>query len=618
MSFALQQQIKNNSSDIRNYIDDLYKWEDEVSSKKKKTNKSTASLNKDLPPVRGQAFIEEKTQAKESSIKMDSKSKEQANQNLKRDGNTVSDYYKAWDKFDVDSELKKLEGEEDKANNPEKTQPKINSSNEILNTNKQLAPAHSRIVIKGGRNTAHELDSLKEKANLHYRNFEFSKALELYSECLDKLENNGNKDPLVYSTLLSNRAMTLIKLQDYVKAEQDCDVAIKINPNFSKSYARKGLCHKKMGKFKTSLENFRKALEFDKENQDYQKEILILEEIINERRVKAAKNLVLPCKVSEKKMRKIEIVDLFVDSNNEMKKEIISQESPLNMTFTIENKKEKENIKINEKSINNENLSNDNKEENVKTTQQIKINNSIGNSKETFQNNSNLDNNIPASYDYIKLKEIDRVYKSKPSQSDKDLEIISKKRVKFRGDTTLSPKTLKKNVFDPKRVPQKPSIKIKKKISNSSDSHKTTLENVIAQGKQELIKNILSEATRNTKETITMNSSQFVSHWKNLAKEHKIAMNFLKTIDPKTLPLIFKDNLDVEVLMEIVAVFKEEMNGNEELIKEYMRNFIKTKRFEIGVSFLLKNEKKLLKDILEKVGFSEEELKSLFEKYKVD
>jgi hypothetical protein len=27
---------------------------------------------------------------------------------LKRDVNTVSDYYKAWDKLDIDSELKKL------------------------------------------------------------------------------------------------------------------------------------------------------------------------------------------------------------------------------------------------------------------------------------------------------------------------------------------------------------------------------------------------------------------------------------------------------------------------------------------------------------------------------
>jgi hypothetical protein len=28
---------------------------------------------------------------------------------MKRDGNTVKDYYNAWDKFDVDKELEKVE-----------------------------------------------------------------------------------------------------------------------------------------------------------------------------------------------------------------------------------------------------------------------------------------------------------------------------------------------------------------------------------------------------------------------------------------------------------------------------------------------------------------------------
>ncbi len=35
MSLGLQQQIKNNSTDIRNYLEDLYKWEDQKSGKPK-------------------------------------------------------------------------------------------------------------------------------------------------------------------------------------------------------------------------------------------------------------------------------------------------------------------------------------------------------------------------------------------------------------------------------------------------------------------------------------------------------------------------------------------------------------------------------------------------------
>ena len=32
MSFSIQQQIRHNAVDIQNYMDDLYKWEDEVKS----------------------------------------------------------------------------------------------------------------------------------------------------------------------------------------------------------------------------------------------------------------------------------------------------------------------------------------------------------------------------------------------------------------------------------------------------------------------------------------------------------------------------------------------------------------------------------------------------------
>ena len=44
MSLSLQQQIKNNSTDIRSYIEDLYKWED----KKKEKSKATVQVNNEI------------------------------------------------------------------------------------------------------------------------------------------------------------------------------------------------------------------------------------------------------------------------------------------------------------------------------------------------------------------------------------------------------------------------------------------------------------------------------------------------------------------------------------------------------------------------------------------
>lgn len=44
MSLSLQHQIKNNSTDIRSYIEDLYKWEDQKKEKPKATIQVKAKI----------------------------------------------------------------------------------------------------------------------------------------------------------------------------------------------------------------------------------------------------------------------------------------------------------------------------------------------------------------------------------------------------------------------------------------------------------------------------------------------------------------------------------------------------------------------------------------------
>ena len=44
MSFKVQNQIRNNAADIRNYLDDLYTWEEEVNKNGKKTNKPSKQV----------------------------------------------------------------------------------------------------------------------------------------------------------------------------------------------------------------------------------------------------------------------------------------------------------------------------------------------------------------------------------------------------------------------------------------------------------------------------------------------------------------------------------------------------------------------------------------------
>ena len=43
MSYQIQQQIKNNAADLRNYVEDLYDWEQQMSVKEKQKKNSTAA-----------------------------------------------------------------------------------------------------------------------------------------------------------------------------------------------------------------------------------------------------------------------------------------------------------------------------------------------------------------------------------------------------------------------------------------------------------------------------------------------------------------------------------------------------------------------------------------------
>ena len=78
---------------------------------------------------------------------------------LVRDSNTIKDYYKAWDKYDVDKELNKLEEEEARAYRP--YNPYEDSKNY------KRAKPKTKINIKGRRNIVSDPTELKDKVILH-------------------------------------------------------------------------------------------------------------------------------------------------------------------------------------------------------------------------------------------------------------------------------------------------------------------------------------------------------------------------------------------------------------------------------------------------------------------
>lgn len=84
MSISFQHKLRQNAHEMQDYLKDLYTWEDTI----KKTTNDPSKIK--IPEThKPENLIQKKTA---NILK---------NTNLKRDENTIANYYNSWDKFDV-------------------------------------------------------------------------------------------------------------------------------------------------------------------------------------------------------------------------------------------------------------------------------------------------------------------------------------------------------------------------------------------------------------------------------------------------------------------------------------------------------------------------------------
>lgn len=88
----------------------------------------------------------------------------------------------------------------------------------------------------------------KDKGNEHFKNQEYEKAIELYTEAI-------NLNPLE-PTFYTNRSIAYFRTEAYGYALEDANKSIKLNPNFFKGYYRRAVTNMALGKFNEALKDF--------------------------------------------------------------------------------------------------------------------------------------------------------------------------------------------------------------------------------------------------------------------------------------------------------------------------------------------------------------------------
>lgn len=100
----------------------------------------------------------------------------------------------------------------------------------------------------------------KEEGNEYFKNQQFPKAIESYTEAIKRDPNNY--------MLYTNRATAYTKLGAFGEALKDCDKCLEMCPSFVKGYLKKGHVYFMTKQYQKCLEVYDQALHHEPDNPD--------------------------------------------------------------------------------------------------------------------------------------------------------------------------------------------------------------------------------------------------------------------------------------------------------------------------------------------------------------
>ncbi|NWX88884.1 RPAP3 protein, partial [Nothoprocta pentlandii] len=241
-ALELQLQIKQNAEELQDFMRELESWEKDIKQVDSELRKQSGVPEENLPPIRNESFKKKKRKTKVPSKKTTEENKK----------NKIKSYdYEAWGKLDVDKILEELDKED--------------------STHESLSP-ESDSEEDGIRIDTEKALTEKEKGNKYFKQGNFDEAIKCYTRGM-------HFDP--YNPVLpTNRASAFYRMKKYSVAESDCNLALALDKNYTKAYARRGAARFALKNLQGAKEDYEKVLELDANNFDAKNELKKIYQVI--------------------------------------------------------------------------------------------------------------------------------------------------------------------------------------------------------------------------------------------------------------------------------------------------------------------------------------------------